>query len=189
MRERVLAHPLGSQAQLNGLGFLGLLGLPTPTLPVLGGWLEARVSALRPGGALMVATLGPGTLLSWRRRLGIPADAEPRGLDLHDLGDLLSRAGLAAPVTESERLALSYRRFETVMEDLHGLWPCISGPGLRGRSVLARLRDQFEQMRAADGRVCLEFELVFAHGWRGEPRVRAPAATQPVTFQAAGRFG
>jgi len=183
------AHLQSDTGPPMGLSFLGLVCLPVVSITALERWLKEHAPAMGPGGALMVATLGPGTLLSWRRATGMDAATEPRGLDLHDLGDLLSRAGFAAPVTESERIVLSYQHFETAMRDLHGLWVPQSGPRLHGRSAYSRRRAEFEQLRAADGRVHLEFELVFAHGWRGEPRrPSVPRGEQPVTFQSRGRF-
>lgn len=186
---RLQGPPMGSGAE-EPVSFLGLICLPTPSLAHLEQALKAISAPIQTGGALLLAALGPGTLLAWRRARGLSPETEPRGLDLHDLGDLLSRTGFAAPVTEAERLVLSYRQFETAWKDLHGLWPRSSGPGLSGRSSLARGRAEFEDLRGADGRVSLEFELVFAHGWRGQARARAePQADQPLTFQPRGRFG
>lgn len=171
-------------------GLVAVVLAPVLPLSRLASALAPWVEAVGEGGAFMLSTLGPGTLLDWRRALGLPPDSDPCGLDLHDLGDLLSQLGLAAPVTEADRRTLSYRHFETAIQDLRGLWRPPPGTGLAGRSLLRHRRQAFDSLRATDGRVYLEFELVFAHAWRGTPRPpNATGSEQRLTFQPKGRFG
>jgi malonyl-CoA O-methyltransferase len=180
---------LGPSAEQVGQPQVGLVCLPVPSLELLAQPLRLWASALAVGGVLMVSSLGPGTLIEWRKALGLSPDAWPRGLDLHDLGDLLSQSGLSAPVTESERVTWTYRHFQTAWNDLRGLWLAPAGSGLQPRSCHKRAQATFEGLRASDGRVSLTFEWVHAHAWRGEPRRGAQDSAKPLTFQAKGRFG
>jgi|1048.fasta_scaffold00185_10 hypothetical protein len=166
-----------------------LVCLPVASIETLAQPLRLWSSALAVGGVLMVSSLGPETLIEWRRAMGISPDAGPRGLDLHDLGDLLSQSGLSAPVTESERVVWTYRSFQTAWNDLRGLWLAAAGSGLQPRSRLQRAEASFEGLRADDGRVSLTFEWVHAHAWRGEPRAGPQDNAKPLTFQPKGRFG
>ena len=68
----------------------------------------ARV--LAPGGVLLFATLGPDSLSEIRRAFaavdnGIHVHA---AFDMHDLGDLALKAGLAEPVLDVDRLTVTY---------------------------------------------------------------------------------
>lgn len=178
------------QAAHAPLSLVRVVGLPLPRLEHLAESIRLWVPALGPGGVLMVSSLGPGTLIEWRTALGLDLQAEPRGLDLHDLGDALSQAGLSAPVTESERVVWTYRSFLTAWNDLRGLWPATSGRGLQPRSRFAAAQDAFDRLRGGDGRVSLSFEWVHAHAWRGEARRNAGnGGEKPLTFQPLGRFG
>lgn len=128
----------------------------------------ARV--LRPGGMLMFATLGPDTLqelrASWRSADGCP---HVHGfLDLHDLGDAMLRAGLRDPVTDAERLTLTYSDVDALLSDLRVLG---ATNALRGRRAGLTGKEKFEVMIAnyetyrAEGRIPATFEIVYGHAW------------------------
>jgi malonyl-CoA O-methyltransferase len=71
--------------------------------------------ALAPQGLLMMSGFGVDTMRQWRELasdLGLPA--APEFADMHDVGDLLVKSGLADPVMDTERLTLTYRDAESI---------------------------------------------------------------------------
>ena len=76
---------------------------------------------LRPGGVLTFTSLGPDTLKELRRSWDAadPGHAHVNAfIDMHDLGDALTRAGFAEPVLDVERYTLTYAAAIDLMRDL-----------------------------------------------------------------------
>ncbi len=128
---------------------------------------------LRPGGLLLFNTFGPDTLCelrgAWR---AVDASAHVNlFLDMHDLGDALQRAGLAAPVMDTERLAISHQTPEALFRDLRATTPgnVLAGRprGLLGRVGHARLLQALELTRR-HGRLPTTLEVVYGHAWGQE---------------------
>jgi len=135
----------------------------------------ARV--LRAGGLLLVASLGPDTLRELRdvvaRHLPL-ARAVPH-VDMHDLGDMMVRAGFDAPVTECEPLRLLYPGARELLRETRALGGnprddrmAHLPPTRAARAILADL----DRSKDGEGRIALTFELVFAHGWKVGPPPR-----------------
>lgn len=139
---------------------------------------------LRPDGVLLFSCLGPDTLSSLRTlyaRLGWPAPMHPL-TDMHDLGDMLVQAGFAEPVMDMERLTLTFSGPEALLQELRGLGRNLHRERfaqLRGRSWRERLFKAIatELPRDAEGRLCLDFEIVYGHALRPTPRVKMAADT------------
>ncbi|MGL6224917.1 MAG: malonyl-ACP O-methyltransferase BioC [Steroidobacteraceae bacterium] len=140
--------------------------------------------ALRPGGVLHFATLGPDTLIELRRswQAADPGHAHVnRFIDMHDLGDALTRAGFAEPVLDVERYTLTYDDARQLMRDLKdiGAHNVTAGRsrGLTGKATLARMLTAYEGFRR-DGKLPATYEVVFAQAWcptrplrtKGQPR-------------------
>ena len=90
--------------------------------------------------------------------------------DIRDIGGLMSRAGLALPVADSDRLTVHYPHMFKLMEDLRGMG--------EQNALLARLkaptkRQIFLQAAEiyrkrfgrADGQIPASFEIVTLTGW------------------------
>lgn len=134
-------------------------------------WLPDPLPALRefrrvlaPNGLLMFSTLGPDSLRELRAAAG-----ERRVhafLDMHDLGDMLLAAGLAAPVMDMELITLEYPHAGTLLDDLRGSGQTSARAdrprGLAGRAFGERLR------RALGDKPKATFEVVYGHAWRSE---------------------
>jgi SAM-dependent methyltransferase len=141
--------------------------------------------ALTPDGMLIAALFGGRTLQELR---GCLIDAEARvtgGLsprvapmgEIRDLGALLSRAGLALPVADSQTIRASYDSALHLMHDLRGMGETnaltarLRHPTLR--HVLAEAARLYDERHAGpDGRVSATFEIITLTGW-------APAPDQP----------
>lgn len=138
--------------------------------------------ALAVDGFLMFCTFGPGTLQSLSALYadsGWPAPLAPL-VDMHDLGDMLVESGFADPVMDQETLRLTWADADAALRELRtlGLNASMQRPaGLRTPRWQRRLREALERGRAQDGRIVLEFELVYGHAFKPPPRARMAAET------------
>ncbi len=138
--------------------------------------------ALAVDGFLMFSTLGPGSLQGLRAlyaRCGWPAPHAPF-VDMHDLGDMLVQAGFADPVMDQEMLALTWPDAEALLRELRSLGGNADParcPGLRTPRWRQRLCTELQQLQGSDGRLRLDFELVYGHAFRAAPKPRVAAQT------------
>jgi malonyl-CoA O-methyltransferase len=130
---------------------------------------------LRPEGLLMFSTLGPDTLKELRgacEGAGTPGSVH-RFHDMHDLGDMLTGSGFAAPVMDMEVIVLTYPGVAALVADLRATGQVSSAAGrartLTGKRRWTAVRDALES-RAVDGRISLTAEVVYGHAWKGTPR-------------------
>jgi malonyl-CoA O-methyltransferase len=137
---------------------------------------------LRPDGLLMFATLGPDTLKELRAASGAEHTHVSRFIDMHDIGDAMTRAGFNAPVLDVMHYTLTYDSVESVMRDLKaiGAHNATAGrpKGLTGKGFLQKLRQGYEGFRQ-QGKLPATYEVVFVHAWTGSQPYTAPG-TSPV---------
>ena len=134
------------------------------------------------GGFVMFSCLGPDSFVELRpiyarNGWGRPA---PDWWDMHDIGDLVLKAGFADPVMDQERLRLTWADPEALLADLRALGGNVAPTrfaGLRGRGWQRRLRAELDTLRDADGRLVLTLELVFGHAFKAAPRLTVAAET------------
>ncbi len=154
------------------------------------GVLAQAARALRPDGLLLAALLGGATLSELREawlaaESRITGGASPRVApfaDIRDMGGLLQRAGLALPVTDVDRITVTYPNALALMHELKALgW---SNP-LAGRSrrpvtrrLLAAAAAEYENRFANEqGRVPATFEIIYLTGW--SPHDSQPKPLRP----------
>lgn len=131
---------------------------------------EAR-RVLRPQGLYLFSTFGPDTLKELRAAYGALDDRTHvnRFIDMHDLGDLLTRAGFQDPVMEMEQITVSYDELRRLLGDLKaiGAHNVTRGrpPGLSGKGGLERLVESYERFRR-EGRLPATYEVVYGHAWK-----------------------
>jgi malonyl-CoA O-methyltransferase len=146
------------------------------------GLLAAWHRALAVDGFVMFCTIGPGTLQSLSALYaaqGWPAPLAPL-VDMHDLGDMLVRVGFADPVMDQETVRLTWADAGAALAELRslGLNASLQRPaGLRSPRWRQRLLQALEQAAGGDGRISLEFELVYGHAFKPPPRARLAAET------------
>jgi malonyl-CoA O-methyltransferase len=144
--------------------------------------------ALAVDGFVMFSCLGPGTLRELRSlyaRLGWPAPT-PAFVDMHDLGDMLVRAGFADPVMDQETITLQWADAPALLAELRGLGGNAAPrrfAGLRTPRWHARLLAALGSLADADGRPALGFEVAYGHAFRAAPRAR-PGAPTTVSLEA-----
>lgn len=134
-------------------------------------WLVEPMAAFRelrrvlsPGGLLMFSTLGPDTLKELRAAAG--ADRVHAFIDMHDLGDMMLAAGLAAPVMDMEVLTIRYADADALLADLRRSGQANAradrARGLAGRGFGERLR------RAIGPQPSISYEIVYGHAWQAQ---------------------
>jgi malonyl-CoA O-methyltransferase len=146
------------------------------------GLLAAWHRALAVDGFVMFCTFGPGTLQSLSALYADEAWPVPLAplVDMHDLGDMLVRAGFADPVMDQETLRLTWADADAALNELRSLGLNASPlrpAGLRSPRWRQRLLQALQRGAGIDGRITLEFELVYGHAFKPPPRVRLAAET------------
>jgi len=107
---------------------------------------------LRPNGLLMFTSLGPDTLSELHHA---PVEF-PHFIDMHNLGDGLTRIRFADPVLDVEYFTVTYRDHAQLAKELQ---------------ILGMVSGNAEQMTLipnAEGVYSLTFEVVYGHAWRPE---------------------
>jgi malonyl-CoA O-methyltransferase len=166
--------PAGAELVWAGMGLHWAVDAPS--------LMRAWHAALAVDGFLMFSTFGPGTLLSLRdlhARHGWGAAYAP-WTDMHDLGDMLVEAGFADPVMDQEMLRLTWSTPEAALAELRALGANADRTrfaGLRTPRWRARLHAALRALSDAQGRVTLEFEIVYGHAFKPPPRLRMAAET------------
>ena len=134
-------------------------------------------------GFLMFSTLGPGSLPGLRdlyARMGW-GRAYADFVDMHDLGDMLVGSGFADPVMDQEIITLTWPDAATLLHELRALGGNADPrrlAGLRTPRWRDRLCRELQSLAAADGRLHLQFEVVYGHAFKAV--ARAPVAARTV---------
>ena len=144
----------------------------------------ARV--LQPNGLLIFSTFGPDTLKELRAATNNGNTHVSRFIDMHDIGDALTRAGFSAPVLDVEHYTLTYDDVKAVMRDLKaiGAHNATEGRarGLQGRGFLQQLAQNYEQFRV-NGKLPATFEVVYGHAWKAETKPDLGIGVSPIAFK------
>lgn len=123
---------------------------------------------LKPDSLFMFSTFGPDTLKELRVATSNDETHVSRFIDMHDIGDALTRNGFNAPVLDVERYTLTYDDVRSVMVDLKSIGANNAtqgrGRGLAGKGFLTALAAQYEQFRV-DGKLPATFEVIYGHAW------------------------
>lgn len=147
----------------------------------------ARV--LRADGLALFTSFGPDTLVelrhAWRT---VDDDVHVHGfVDMHDIGDLAARAGLAEPVMDVDRLQIEYGNLESLVDDLRRTGAANSAVGRRtGLTGRSRWQAFARALRSdtSEERFAVTVELIFGQAW-GTGSERAPAPADGVARIAA----
>lgn len=141
---------------------------------------------LRPGGLFMFTTFGPDTLMELRAAWS-QVDAHTHVspfLDMHDIGDVLTRVRFADTVMDAERLTLTYDRAQDLMRDLKVLGAHNATSqrprALTGRARMRALEAAYEAHRS-DGRLPASYEVVYGHAWAPLQTETAGGVAIPVS--------
>jgi malonyl-CoA O-methyltransferase len=138
----------------------------------------------------MFTTFGPDTLKELRT-----AQADTDGhshvsgfIDMHDIGDMLLRAGFADPVIDMERFTLTYGDVRALMRDLKAIGARNATrdrpPALSGKAWFAAVMRNYEPLRR-EGLLPATFEVIYGHAWRPQPRT-GPGGRPVIDIKAVG---
>lgn len=142
--------------------------------------------SLRPDGLFLAAFCGAGSLPRLRGAM-LAADmaqgsASPRihpQIDVRAAGDLLTRAGFALPVADSESLEIRFSGLPSLVSDLRAMGATNilasrSRIPIGKRGYAAALVD-FAAAADADGKTSERFDLIYLTGWSPSPDQPRPA--------------
>ncbi len=156
------------------------------------GYLAQCARALKPDGLFMACAFAGDTLLELRNAW---AAAESEVLDhisprvapmigVREMGGLLQRAGLALPVTDSDRLTLRYADALALLREIRAFG--FSNPlserrkSFTSRRMLAALLQDYQLENADDDtRVRATLDLLWAMAWKpheSQPRPKKPGS-------------
>jgi NADH dehydrogenase [ubiquinone] 1 alpha subcomplex assembly factor 5 len=152
--------------------------------------------ALRPDGLFLAAFAGAGSLSRLKRAMLAADEAEGGAsphihpqIDVRAAGDLLSRAGFALPVVDSDAVDVRFPSLLHLVRDLRamGATNILSGRSRRplGRAGLAAAFADFAE-GAVDGKTTERFEILYLLGWAPSPDQPKPARRGSATASLAG---
>jgi NADH dehydrogenase [ubiquinone] 1 alpha subcomplex assembly factor 5 len=149
--------------------------------------------ALRPDGLFLGAFAGAGSLPRLRRAMlaadevegGAAARIHPQ-IDVRAAGDLLTRAGFALPVVDSQPVDVRFRSLLDLVRDLRamGSTNLLAARSLRplGRHGLAAAIADFD---TAGDKTTERFEILHLLGWSPSPDQPRPARRGSATMSLA----
>ena len=133
--------------------------------------------ALSVDGFVMFSCLGPDTLHELRGLYQALGWAPPAHefTDMHDWGDMLVAAGFAEPVMDMERITLTFKSPQRLLDELRGLGRNLHVgrfAGLRGRRWHKKLLQALESLPLQ-----LTFEVIYGHAFRPTPKLSMRSET------------
>ncbi|MEM9599508.1 MAG: SAM-dependent methyltransferase [Pseudomonadota bacterium] len=140
----------------------------------VGGWMQAARAMLKPDGLFLACLIGGNSLSELRQslyaidtdRTGSPRPRIHPMIEVRAAAQLLGHAGLAIPVTDSDRFMVHYRDIRTLAGDIRDLG---LGNALTDRirqPAPALLRDIEDRLRpGADLPMPISWEIVWMTGW------------------------
>lgn len=125
---------------------------------------------MKVGGLLMFSYLGPDTAQELRKTELLSGVL---GVDMHDMGDALSKAYFSDPVMDMEFLTLTYDSPALFYGDLQSL------NLLKPEVSLSDFSQSIEVLKGEDGIWRMTLEVVYGHAWAFEARPKGVATIRP----------
>ena len=143
------------------------------SVEAVGPWMQGVRGMLVPDGLFIACLVGGQSLTELRQALyavdtaarGAPSPRVHPMIEVRAAAQLLAHAGLAIPVTDSDRFTVRYRDLRTLAGDLRDLG---LGNALAARSrtpLPGLLRGLEAHMREGDAPIAISWELVWMTGW------------------------
>ncbi len=177
-----------------------LPGLERTNDPI-GALVQLR-QALKPDGLFLACMIGGNSLHELRQawlaaETALLSGASPRVApfaDITDLGGLLQRAGFSLPVSDSDRVTLTYADPLSAMREVKALgWSNALAARARApvsrRLLLAAAEAYSDLFGQADGRVPLSLELIYLTAWTphdSQPKPLKPGSARTRLADALG---
>lgn len=125
---------------------------------------------LKPGGAMLFASLGPDSMKSIMDVMKAVDHRNVRQVfaDMHDLGDMMAAAGLAQPVLDVEYLDVSYRSVDAMLSELRACGAVNTVTARRRGLMSPKKYREITDALVESQVVGLSLELVSGHAWKGQ---------------------
>ena len=129
---------------------------------------------LVPGGLIMFTTYGPDTLKEMRQSWatidqGIHVN---RFIDMHDIGDSLTKNGFNGAVMDNEVITMTYDSIDDLHQDIKDIGEANLNKGrnksLMKKSLWSGYIDAYQQYKTADGDIPASWEIAYGHAWANE---------------------
>ena len=146
------------------------------------------VRVLKSGGVFVFSSFGPDTLYelreSWRQ---VDSKTHVNAfVDMHDVGDALVRAGLDAPVLNTERITLTFDDCWQLMRELKKIGASNVNQGrsraLSGKGKLNSMIQHYEHYRK-DNKLPATDEVVYGHAWTTEHNINKDPGKQTISLE------
>ena len=154
--------------------------------------LAECLRTLRPGGLLLLSTLGPDTLkeLAFAWRSHDDSHRMHPFADMHVLGDALVHTGFADVVMDIQRVRLQSPDFWRLCRALSRSG-CSGALATRRRGLTAvetfrAAAMRYDTLRDPEGVLPVTVEFVFGHAWAPQPAQPNPASMRPWTDWSFG---
>lgn len=151
---------------------------------------------LKPDGLFLGHMFGAGSL-STLKSLMMEADGDTARahihpqIDLRSAADLLSRAGFALPVADSDVVPVRYGNWRSIIRDVRstGIGNALAGPSVYlGKAWPERLDAAWQRQSDDDGKLIEQFVHIFLSGWTPAPNQPKPAARGSGTVSLTSVF-
>lgn len=167
----------------------------------------AQISrALKPDGLFLASLFGGETLAEMRAAflaadVAVSDGASPRVspfCDVRDAAHLLSRAGLALPVADVDRLAVTYPDLPALMRELRGMGEsnalALRRRGATRRETIAHASATYAREfqateEARSDRIQATFEVIYLAGWRPHASQQKPLRPGSAAARLAEALG
>ncbi len=126
---------------------------------------------LGKNGLFIFSTLGPDTLAELRESWAAVDDIVHVNafIDMHDIGDALTRVGYEQPVMETDIFTLTYADVHALMKELKQLGAHNVNRGRRrtltGKKRFKQMTATYEEKRS-QGKLPATYEVIYGHAWR-----------------------
>ncbi|MBT3277724.1 MAG: malonyl-[acyl-carrier protein] O-methyltransferase BioC, partial [Candidatus Thioglobus sp.] len=120
-------------------------------------------------GLILFSTFGPDTLKELKKSWSV-VDNETHVntfVDMHDIGDQMLGAGFVSPVTEMEKLTLTYQTVTDLLRDLKAIGAQsvdTRSKSLMGKDKFKLMIEMYESFRK-DGKLPATYEVIYGHAW------------------------
>ncbi len=157
--------------------------------------------ALKPDGLYLAALFGGQTLHELRTALAEAESALRGGLsprvapmaDIRDLGQLLSRAGLALTVADSTTIRTSYQSLKDLVRDLRGMGETNAlfarDTTIPPRALFDLTESIYREHFSEEGRLVATWEIVFLTGWAPDDSQPKPLRPGSATHRLSDALG
>ena len=132
---------------------------------------------LVPGGLIMFTTYGPDTLKemqqSWMQvDNGIHVN---RFIDMHDIGDSLTKSGFNGTVMDNEVITMTYESIAVLHQDLRDTGEVNLNEG-RSRALMGKSRwksyiSAYLQHQTDSGDIPASWEIAYGHAWANDSKI------------------